>query len=74
MTGRLLLVIPSVLSCVDGAIALDRHFANNLEAYLDAFDHVTVACPLGPGGQINLVSLNSLPGRERTSVVVVPEP
>lgn len=71
----LLLVIPTVLE-QDRGIRFDRDFSNNLEAYLAAFDSVTVACPAAraagtfPGTR----TLDEILGWERVRTVVLPEP
>lgn len=74
--NSLLLVIPTVLEHDGGTIRFDRDFSNNLEAYLAAFDSVTVACPAAraqgtfPGTR----TLDEIPGGERARTVVLPEP
>lgn len=74
--NSLLLVIPTVLELDHGAIRFDRDFSNNLEAYLAAFECVTVACPAArhagtfPGTR----TLDEIPGGERVRTIVLPEP
>lgn len=78
MKGELLLIIPTVLERRNGRIEVDVDFANNLRAYLDAFDMVTVACPLPMSDQHNnfpnTVPLESIPGHERARIVLLPKP
>jgi len=76
--GKLLLVIPSVLEAGTGKsgqheVLLDEHFANNLAAYLQSFQQVTIACP-SQGQGINSVALSTLPGADRCRIVVLPTP
>lgn len=72
----LLLVIPSVLECIDGEIHYDRDFSNNLEAYLRAFETVTVACPAArsPSSFPGKRTVPEIPGGDRVRTIVLPEP
>ncbi|MES2291600.1 MAG: glycosyltransferase [Pseudomonadota bacterium] len=78
MKGELLLIIPTVLESWDGKIQVDVDFANNLRAYLDAFDIVTVACPLPSSATHNnfpnTIPLDSMAGHERVRVILLPHP
>ena len=74
MDGKLLLVIPTVVADTPGGIMVDEHFGHNLRAYLAAFDHVTVACPDNGGNLANMVPLGTIPGADRCTVLVLPEP
>lgn len=72
MNGKLLLVIPPVLAEAPEGPLLDEHFGNNLRAYLGSFEKVTIACSARAPGE-NMVSLNEIPGAERSSIIVLPE-
>lgn len=74
MDGNLLLVIPTVVAVAPEGIMVDEHFGHNLRAYLESFEHVTVACPPARGGWSNMVPLASIAGAERCSVILLPEP
>lgn len=78
MKGELLLIIPTVLESWDGRIEIDVDFANNLRAYLCAFDVVTVACPLPQSAKHNnfpkTVPLTSITGHERARIILLPHP
>ena len=75
MKGRLLLVIPPVVTKVGDVVEVDGDFANNLRAYLENFDHVTVACPVLEGsnnGLRQLTPFNNVAGHERMVFVPLP--
>lgn len=75
MRGRLLLVIPPVFQFASsGKPELDEHFANNLRAYLQSFDHVTVACPPTPLGAGGTIAVDDLEDHERTTILPLPTP
>ena len=73
MDGNLLLVIPAVLAETPHGVLVDEHFGNNLGAYLASFKKVTVACPALALGR-NMIALSAIPGAERCSILVLPEP
>lgn len=72
----MLLVIPSVLEKHGDTIRFDRDFSNNLEAYLRAFDSVTVACPpaYGNSGFPGTRTPAEIPGGDRIRVIALPQP
>ncbi|MEP6785170.1 MAG: glycosyltransferase [Sphingomonadales bacterium] len=78
MKGELLLVIPTVIENWNKNLDLDADFANNLSAYLEAFDIVTVACPLPSSAAHNnfpnTVTLDSVLGWERVRIIPLPHP
>lgn len=71
--GALLLVIPGVLGTRGSDVHLDEHFANNLTAYLENFESVTVACAETNVTETS-VALSAVPGAERCRVVILPLP
>lgn len=78
MNGRFLMVIPPVVVTNGGPFEVDVDFANNLRAYLEHFEHVTLACPLCPpenrGGIPSTVPLTDVVGHERVTVAELPLP
>ena len=72
----LLLVIPSILQVNDGEVFIDRDFAHNLEAYLDEFETVTVACPVAHDENIFPATkiLSEVRGKDRARIVLLPQP
>ena len=78
MQGHLLLVIPPIAVRVNGVVMIDGDFANNLEAYLRSFAHVTVACPLQPSEQHtgfpSLITWDSIAGHANATFVELPYP
>jgi len=46
MTGRLLQVLPSVLTSVGGELEVEADFYEGLRLSLESFDDVRVACPV----------------------------
>ena len=74
MSGRLLLVIPPVIEPRGVDFVIETHFANNLKAYLEAFDHVTVACPPADMGAGGTLTLDQVEGHERATIIPLPTP
>lgn len=76
MKGRLLLVIPPVVLKVGDGVEVDGDFANNLRAYCENFDHVTVACPAlqssTNSGLHNTIPFNDIAGYERLAFILLP--
>lgn len=73
--GSLLLVLPTVAEMADGELHLDGDFANNVTAYLRAFQTVTVMCPLRARGNDfpRLHKVVDIPGSERLRIILLPE-
>jgi glycosyltransferase involved in cell wall biosynthesis len=78
MSEDLLMVIPPVMIKKNGLLEVDTDFANNLRAYLENFDHVTIAAPLAiPGHQDGIpatLPLEEVPGHQRAKIVELPLP
>lgn len=78
MKGSILLVIPPILVKIEDEIQIDGDFANNLRAYLENFDTVTVACPSAPispnNGLPNTIDFKSICGYERVNLIILPYP
>lgn len=74
--GQLLLVIPPVVDTSRGRLLIDGDFANNLIAYLAAFDSVRVMCPATTTDLTfpTMVEPSAVPGSERLQVEVLPLP
>ena len=72
----MLLVIPTVIECCDGRIFIDGDFSNNLESYLQNFEHVSLLCPaiMHAGAFPNVRDVDAIAGHERLSITVLPEP
>ncbi len=78
MNGTLLLIIPCVVQYVGKEVAIDEHFANNLNSYTENFDHVTFACSVAEEGELtshkNLTRFSDLKEPNKVSFIALPEP
>lgn len=74
--NSLVLVIPSVVSMSDGKLELDGDFANNLNAYLQAFSRVHVMSVKAPPQNPfpSTVAVSDIEHADRLKVTVLPEP
>lgn len=75
MSGRLLFVIPSVLSFSD-RIEVDNDFAEELRLCLDNFDEVRICCPISPrssnSGLRRGRAIDDLPNQHRMKFIFLP--
>jgi glycosyltransferase involved in cell wall biosynthesis len=76
MTGRLLQVLPSVMTLVNGELELETDFCEGLRLYLDNFDEICVACPVTTdvrnSGLRRSRRIKDLPFQNRIKVVALP--
>jgi glycosyltransferase involved in cell wall biosynthesis len=76
MTGRLFMVLPSVIRKIGDGLEVDFDFSEGLRLYLESFDSVSVACPvstdLQDSGLRRCVAVKDLPWGERVTFVPLP--
>jgi glycosyltransferase involved in cell wall biosynthesis len=76
MAGRLLQVLPSVVTLVNGELELEIDFCEGLRLCLDNFDEVCVACPVTTdvrnSGLRRSLRLKDLPFRQRVNLLTLP--
>jgi glycosyltransferase involved in cell wall biosynthesis len=76
VTGRLLQVLPSVISEVDNELEIEVDFCEGLRLCLDNFDHVTVACPVTTkildSGLRRSRLIRDLPWQTRIKIIPLP--
>lgn len=76
LPNSLVLVIPSIASVTDGELEFDGDFANNVNAYLEAFSRVHVMCvQAAPGRPFpSTVKVADIAHADRLKVTLLPEP
>jgi glycosyltransferase involved in cell wall biosynthesis len=76
VTGRLLQVLPSVISEVDNELEIEVDFCEGLRLCLDNFDQVTVACPVTTeildSGLRRSRRVRDLPWQNRIKIIPLP--
>jgi colanic acid/amylovoran biosynthesis glycosyltransferase len=76
VTGRLLQVLPSVISVVDNELEIEVDFCEGLRLCLDNFDQVTVACPVTTeildSGLRRSRRVRDLPWQNRIKIIPLP--
>jgi glycosyltransferase involved in cell wall biosynthesis len=76
MMGRLLQVLPSIITKVDNELEIDVDFCEGLRLYLDNFDQVSVACPvttdLLDSGLRRCRRVRDLPWQNRIKIIPLP--